>query len=93
VSGQDLALGDLQFRQVSTHDLRDRGIHCDQVWDVDQIISTADWVRYSMVQEETESYFFLKEITEVHDRVQLLAMRIYRLLQCQCNVIFRILNL
>ncbi|KAF8542793.1 hypothetical protein BDD12DRAFT_875727 [Trichophaea hybrida] len=92
VSGQDLGLGDLQLRKVSTHGLRERGIDCDELWDVDRILSTADWARYSFVREGIESCFLLKCITEEHDRLQLHAMRMCRWLQRQCNVLFRILN-
>jgi hypothetical protein len=35
VSSQDLGLGDLQLHKVSTHGLRERGIDCEELWDVD----------------------------------------------------------
>ncbi|KAF8533235.1 hypothetical protein BDD12DRAFT_810352 [Trichophaea hybrida] len=92
VSGQDLGLGDLQLRKVSTQGLRERGIDCDELWDVDRMLSTADWAKYSFVREGIESCFLLKRITKEHDRLQLHSMRMCRWLQRQCNVLFQNLN-
>ncbi|KAF8242533.1 hypothetical protein K440DRAFT_638912 [Wilcoxina mikolae CBS 423.85] len=51
MSGQDLELGDLKSDQVSTNDLREREIDCDELWDVDRMLSRAYWARYGFVRK------------------------------------------
>ena len=89
---QDLGIGDLELREVNSQDIRERGIECDEVWDVDRMLSRSDWARYHFVREGIEACFLLKRVIEERERLQLHLKRVCRWLLRQCRVLMNILE-
>jgi len=81
-----------ELREINARDIRERGIECDEVWDVDRISARSDWARYRFVREGIEACFLLKRVTEERDRLQLHLKRISRWLVRQCGVLLQILD-
>ena len=89
---EELEIGDLELREINARDIRERGIECDEVWDVDRMLSRSDWARYHFVREGIESCFLLKRAIEERERLQLHLKRICRWLLRQCKVLIAILD-
>lgn len=90
--GHGLDVGDPELREISARDLRERGIECDEVWDVDRMSSVSDWARYPFVHDGIESCFLLKRVIEERQRLQLHLGRMCRWLIRQCGVLLAILD-
>jgi len=90
--GQELEISDLELREINARDIRERGIECNEVWDVDRMLSRSDWARYPFVREGIESCFLLKRVIEERERLQLHLRRMCRWLLRQCRVLLQILD-
>ena len=91
-SGQEHEIGGIELREIDARDIRERGIECDEVWDVDRMSSRSDWGKYHFVREGIEARFLLERVTEERDRLQLHLKRISRWLLRQCSVLLQILD-
>ena len=82
-----------ELREICACDLRERGIECDEVWDVDRMSSRSDWAKYHFVREGIESCFLLKRVVEERERLQLHVRRMSRWVLRQSKVLLEILDL
>lgn len=90
--GQELEIGSIELRKISARDIRERGIDCDEVWDVDRMSSRSDWARYHFVRDGIEAAFLLERVAEERSRLQLHLKRTSRWLLRQCGVLLQILD-
>ena len=91
-SGQEFEIGGTELREINARDIRERGIECDEVWDVDRMSARSDWAKYHFVRQGIEACFLLKRTAEERDRLQLHLKRISRWLVRQCGVLLQILD-
>ena len=89
---QGSEIGGLEVREVNARDIREKGIECDEVWDVDRMLSRSDWAKHHFVREGIEACFLLDRVIEDRERLQLHFKRICRWVLRQCRVLIEILD-
>jgi hypothetical protein len=86
--------GDGPLRTLSAHGLRERGVdNADgEVWDVERLMSNADWAVHDFVREGIDASFRQQRAVEEQDKLLLHVQRMCRWFGQQAGILFRALQ-
>jgi hypothetical protein len=80
-----------RVRRLNTDELRERGLECDELWDVDRMLTTDDWAVHDFIREGIEAIHIQQRVAEERHQLLIHAERMARWVLRQSRVLIDLL--